>query len=131
MYQIKYIIKAKEKEEYSIKPFDTGNFIHTFLEIFINNVKDEIEKYKRILDNKPIYDIDNSAEKINYLNMLKEKIKLSIQSAFDTDKYQILKNEKKFEILSLKLLGILEKSALVIAESLRLSEFKVYKTYMK
>lgn len=128
MYQIKYIIKAKEKEEYSIKPFDTGNFIHTFLEIFINNVKDEIEKYKRILDNKPIYDIDNSAEKINYLNMLKEKIKLSIQSAFDTDKYQILKNEKKFEILSLKLLGILEKSALVIAESLRLSEFKVYKT---
>lgn len=128
MYHIKYIIKANEKEEYKIKPFDTGNFIHKVLEIFVNNISDDIEKFKNKMPNIPFYEMSDENNKEKYLQFLQKKLKLSIDETFSTKEFEIFNNDKKFQTLAQKLFGILEKAGITIAESLRLSEFKVYKT---
>lgn len=128
MYHIKYIINANEKEEYRLKPFDTGNFIHKVLENFVNNISSYIEKIKIEMPSLPVYEIIDENNKKRYLQFLQKKIKLSIDETFKTKEFEIFNNDKKFQILSKKLFSILEKACTTIAESLRLSDFKVYKT---
>lgn len=136
-YHLKYIIKAKEREEYKLQALDTGRFIHKVLEIYIDNIEKELEHFKNTLPNSPFYEIEllndnkldyESGDLRDYLNFIKTNLNKSIDEAFNTKEYEIFKDKKKYLMLSNKLMKLLEKVTLVVTEDLRLSNFKVYKT---
>lgn len=135
-YHIQYVIKAKEREEYKLNPLDTGKFIHKVLEIYVNNIKEDLEIFKNKLPNIPFYEIDQLEENEEYKNedlkkyleYIDENLKKSIIETFNTKEYEIFKDTKKYLRLSDKLIKILEKVTLAVTEDLRLSNFKVYKT---
>lgn len=134
-YNVKYNIRAKEKEVYELRPLDTGNFIHKVLEIFAKNIKNELLEFKNILPNIPYYEIEKE-EKYKedlktYLEKVKEKIDQSIRNVSDLNEYEMFKTSSKFKNLSKKLSNILEKMCIAVAESLRLSNFEIYMTEKK
>lgn len=127
-YNIKYNVRAIEKEKYELKPFDTGNFIHKSLELFAKKIKDEIKTYKEKMRNVPFYEIDDEEIKNEYLEYINEKAKETIDEVLQSPDFEIFLNSKKFIYLSKKLSKILFFSLLNVAESLRLSNFEIYKT---
>ena len=103
-FHLKYGLKLQEKEEFKIKPIDTGNFMHEVLDEFFRkeyNIKQLTQT-----------EIEKIIEEI-----INEKLNLS--------KNTMLTSTPKFRVLTNKLKKVIKQSIIYIVEQLKNSEFKV------
>ena len=109
-YYLKYGLRLSDKEKMNIKPIDTGSFMHEIIDTFFK----EVEDIKNINDEKLKEIIDRIVE---------EKLYLTKNYIFTmTPKYRTLvRRLKKVIILSMK----------YILESLKCSDFDVFKTELE
>jgi len=103
-FHLKYGLKLQEKEEFKIKPIDTGNFMHEVLDEFFR------KEYK--IKTLTQTELDEILEEI-----IDEKLKLN--------KNTILTSTPKFRVLTNKLKKVVKQSITYIVEQLKNSEFEI------
>lgn len=107
-FYLKYGLNLNEKETFTIRSLDTGNFMHDVIDEFFNIIK------SREIDVKEISD-----EKLNNIvkNIINEKLNM--------DKNYILKGSAKFKVLTNRLIKVVSLSIKYIVEGLRNTDFRV------
>lgn len=102
-FYLKYGLKLKQEEEYSIKPVDTGSFMHDVIDTFFKQSKDI-----KLLTNKEIKQIVN--------NIIEEKLGLS--------KNYIFISNPKFIVLTNRLKKVILQAIQYIVEQIKSSDFE-------
>lgn len=109
-YYLKYGLNLKEKEEFQIKSFNTGSFMHETIETFFKYVNEEKIYLTEFIENE---------EKIKKIvdHIIEEKLKLS--------KNYIFTATAKYKILIIRLKKLLVKALKYIIEGLVYSDFHI------
>ena len=106
-FYLKYILKIKEKEMYTVRSLDIGNFNHEVLEMF----------FKHIIDRN----IDIKTLDMDKCNIIVQDI---VNRMFEDLHIQAIKYAKEFSILKLKLMRILKRAVWVLVLQIKNSSFR-------
>lgn len=104
-FYLKYGLNLKEKEEFKIKPIDTGSFMHDIIDTFFEKVSDNI----KTLDRKDIPKIVN--------NIINEKLNITSNYIFNSS--------AKFVVLTNRLKKVITKSIEYIVYQIQNSDFDI------
>ena len=107
-FYLKYGLKIRQKEEFNIKPIDTGSFMHEIIDEFFKIIQKEEIQIKNI-------EIDELEKIVN--SIIEEKLNLN--------QYYILTSTPKFKTLTNRLKKVTLKSIIYIVQSLSNSDFEV------
>lgn len=112
-FYLKYGLKINPKEEFKIRPIDTGSFMHDIIDTFFETVNQKSKEEENlsiyIISNKDIEDILNE--------IIEEKLNLS--------KNYIFTSTQKFILLTKKLKKVIIQSIQHIVYQIQNSEFNV------
>ncbi|MDO5555789.1 MAG: helicase-exonuclease AddAB subunit AddB [Clostridia bacterium] len=103
-FHLKYGLKLKEKEEFRIKPIDTGSFMHDIIDTFFANVKNVKNITEQEVEKKVIEIID---EKLNL------------------DKNYLFTSTPKFIVLTNRLKKVIIQSIKYIVYQIQNSDFEI------
>lgn len=106
-FYLKYVLKIKEKEMYTIRTLDIGNFNHQVLDEF----------FKYMIDNS----IDIKNLDIDTCNQVSEKI---INFMFEKIDIEMIKQSKEYNILKIRLKKTLQKAIWILVLQIKNSSFK-------
>ena len=107
-YYLKYGLKLSEKDNFKIKPIDTGTFMHDVIDTFFNNVKENSYNLKELTDEQ-----------------IKEIVNEIIEEKLGLNKNFIFTSSAKYKALSERLKKVIFRSMKYIVESLKYSKFEV------
>lgn len=135
MYYVKYYINPKEIKENIVQNIDTGIFIHEFFEVFVQTLKKDYTQKQLFenLPNKHFIDIlkDDLFTEIEDFNKYKNKVNILVNDIFSKllkkDEYKIFLSNNKNVILTDNLISLIKKSVLYFLETIRLSNFELFK----
>ena len=103
-FHLKYGLKLKEREEFAIKPIDTGSFMHEVIDEFFETVKNI-----KTIEYQEIKEIVN--------RIIEEKLSLS--------KNYIFTSTPKFVVLTNRLKKVILQSIKYIVEQIKNSDFEI------
>lgn len=106
-FYLKYVLKVKEKEIFTVKTLDVGNFNHQVLEKF----------FKYIIDNN----IDLKQMNIDTCNEISEKI---IDGMFENVNIDMIKQAKEYNVLRITLKKTLQRAIWILVIQIKNSSFK-------
>ena len=107
-YFLKYELRLLDKDNFNVKPVDTGTFMHDVIDEFFNFVSENSISIKQIDDEK--------IEKI---------INEIINAKLELNKNYIFTSTPKYKVLTQRLKKVVLKSIKYIVESIRSSDFDV------
>lgn len=106
-FYLKYILKIKEKEIYTVRSLDIGNFNHQILDKF----------FKYIIDNN----IDIKNLELDMCNDIAENL---INHMLEDVSIQAIKYAKEFSVLKVKLKNTLQKAIWILVLQIKNSSFR-------
>lgn len=107
-YYLKYGLKLSEKDNFKIKPIDTGTFMHDVIDSFFNNINENSYNLKELSDEQ-----------------IKEIVDEIIEEKLGLNKNFIFTSSAKYKALSERLKKVIFRSMKYIVESLKYSKFEV------
>jgi len=107
-YYLKYGLRLSDKDNFKVKPVDTGTFMHDVIDEFFNFANSNSINVKQIQENQ--------LEKI-IEDIINEKLGLS--------KNYIFSSTPKYKVLTQRLKKVVKRSMKYIVESLKYSDFEV------
>lgn len=107
-YYLKYGLKLSEKDNFKIKPIDTGTFMHDVIDTFFNNINENSYNLKELTDEQ-----------------IKEIVNEIIEEKLGLNKNFIFTSSAKYKALSERLKKVIFRSMKYIVESLKYSKFEV------
>lgn len=107
-YYLKYGLNLSEKDNFKIKPIDTGTFMHDVIDTFFNRVKENSYNIKELTDEQIMQLVGEIVE---------EKLGLN--------KNYIFSSSAKYKALSARLKKVVFRSMKYIVDSLKYSKFDV------
>lgn len=108
-FHLKYGLKLKEPEEFSIRSVDTGSFMHDVIDTFFEYIQEK---------NINISELEEDNLKEIIYDIIEERLKMS--------KNYIFTSTPKYTILTERLTKVVYESMTYIVDSLKNSKFKVY-----
>lgn len=107
-YYLKYGLKLSEKDNFKIKPIDTGTFMHNVIDTFFTQIREKMLNVKELSD-------DQIQELVD--EIIDEKLGLNQNFIFTSS--------PKYKALSNRLKKVVKRSMKYIVESLKNSQFDV------
>jgi ATP-dependent helicase/nuclease subunit B len=103
-FYLKYGLKLKQEEEYTIKPVDTGTFMHDIIDTFFKEVK--------------------NVKEIEYLE-IKQIVSDIIEEKLKLNKNYIFSSSSKFMVLTNRLKRVVAQSIKYITDQIKNSDFEI------
>lgn len=154
-YHLKYVLRINENKKYTLNSMDTGTFIHEVIENvfnekvekYFNDIRDvnisvdEILKLEKIHEFNSTNDNDNDNNDYNdnqisietlenakvYVENINKKVDTVINDLLKIPKYELFIANTKNKKLTKKMFSDLKKICLEIADTIRLSQYDIYK----